>query len=420
MSEQTEKLFRAAVLKRLSSPEDLDRMVRVTQPIGWVAGLTLAALIVAVVSWSVVGRLPSRVMGNGIVLPQGGRIVEVQARGNGVLTALSVSVGARVEVGQVVATLGQTDGERDAVVLRAQIAEREQDVAATEAAAESEQRARAESLRRQIQAIDLRLQTARAQEQVLRDRLATNESLYGEHLVTRSQVIQAQNDLAAVRQEFSNATSDRARFGEQDLDLQRASNDRLRDQRNALSELRRRLDALTASLADVLAIRAPDAGTVVEVRAQPGALIRTGQAVLALEQRGSGLEVVSFVNAQDGKRVHAGMPVRISLASARREEYGTLEGTVASVSDFPLSLQAVRAIIQNDELARTFVQSGPPFMARVRLLTDPDSLSGYKWTSRRGATLAMSAGIPATVEIVTEMRRPVAMVIPAMRDLLGL
>jgi HlyD family secretion protein len=359
-------------------------------------------------------------MGNGIVLPQGGRIVEVQARGNGVLTALSVGVGARVEAGQVVATLGETDGERDAVSLRAQIAERERDVAATEASADSEQRARAESLRRQIQAIDLRLQTARAQEQVLRDRLATNESLYGEHLVTRGQVIQAQNDLAAVRQELSNATSDRARLGEQDLDLQRASDDRLRDQRNALSELRRRLDALTASLADVLAIRAPDAGTVVEARAQPGALIRTGQAVLGLEQRGSGLELVSFVNAQDGKRIHAGMPVRIALASARREEYGTLEGIVASVSEFPLSLEAVRAIIQNEELARSFVQSGPPFMARVRLLPDPDSLSGYKWTSRRGATLAMSSGIPASVEIVTELRRPIAMVSPAMRDLLGL
>lgn len=94
-------------------------------------------------------------------------------------------------------------------------------------------------------------------------------------------------------------------------------------------------------------------------------------------------------------------------------------GTVADVSEFPLSFEAVRALIQNDELAKSFMHAGPPFMVRVTLHPDADSISGYRWTSRRGDALPISSGIPTTAEIVTELRRPISMVLPALREMFG-
>ena len=59
-------------MQTLSSPEQLNQLVRVTQPYSWIA-LSAAglALIVALV-WSIFGRLPTMVTGEGILIRQGG------------------------------------------------------------------------------------------------------------------------------------------------------------------------------------------------------------------------------------------------------------------------------------------------------------------------------------------------------------
>ncbi len=419
MSEGQDQLFREAALKQLNNPDDLDRLVSVTRPIGWLAGCMLALLIVGVLVWSVVGRLPSRVVGNGIVLPAGGGEEGVEARVSGVLTAVLVNVGDKVKAGQKLAQIGQTEAERQLVTLRASLADRTNELAAAEAAAVAERASRDETLRRQRAALDLRIQNARDQEQVLVDRLATTRALFQQQLVTRLQVIQTQNDLAATRQQLSNAASESAQLGAADESAQRSSAELLRQRRQAVADVQQQINQLTAVLADTLTIVSPAAGTVIEVRAQQGSLVRPGQAVFEVEEESRGLQVDAFIGAQQGKEVQPGMEVRSSLGSVRREEFGMLLGHVESVSAFPLSFDAVRTIIQNEDLARSFMQGGPPFLARVRLEPDPDSVSGYRWTSQRGETVAISSGMPASVEIVTEWRRPISMVIPAFRTILG-
>lgn len=420
MSGSTDKLFRSAALKQLNSPDDLDRLVRVTRPIGWVAGCALGMMIIAVVGWSVIGRLPSRVPGDGLVLPEDGRVVEMQARGNGFISDLTVGVGDHVEPGQVIGHLSATEAARELVTARALLEERQRDLVQTEAAGQSEMRARVESLRRQRATIDLRIETARGRIETLKERLTTTEQLFRERLVTRTQVIGTQNELQATQQELSNAGSDAARLGSDELELQRVTDDRLRERQRAVAEASRRVDELSANMADQLTLRSATSGTVVELRTQPGALVRSGQAILAVNQRNDELEVVTFVSSANGRRVKPGMDVRVALSSARREEVGTLEGEVTSVSDFPLSMDAIRSIVGNDDLARSFTRSGPPFLVRVMLRTDPASASGYRWTSRRGDAVIISSGIPAHVEIVTALRRPIALVIPALRELLAL
>jgi HlyD family secretion protein len=420
MPDSTDKLFRSAALKQLNSPDDLDRLVRVTRPIGWVAGLTLAAMIAAVLGWSLVGRLPSRVPGDGLVLPQGGRVVEMQARGTGIISELSVGVGDHVEAGQVIGRLGSTEGERELITVRKELEERRRDLAQTVVSAQTEIRVRTESLRRQRATIELRIQTARGREATLIERLGTTQQLFRERLVTRAQVIGTENELQVAQQELSNAASDAARLGSDELELQRVADERLRERQRVVDETNRRAEELAANLADQLTLRSPTSGTVLEVRIQAGSLVRPGQEILALNQRDDRLEIVSFVSSADGRRIRPGMEVRVALSSARREEVGTLEGEVASVSQFPLSFEAINVIIGNDDLARTFTKSGPPFLVRVRLRADAGSISGYRWTSRRGDAVVVSSGIPAHVEIVTILRRPIALVIPALRELLAI
>jgi HlyD family secretion protein len=114
------------------------------------------------------------------------------------------------------------------------------------------------------------------------------------------------------------------------------------------------------------------------------------------------------------------MTVRVAPSTVRREEHGTLIGRVISVSDFPVTFEAVRALVQNDDLARSFMEGGPPHQVVIALERDPSTASGYRWTSSRGVGVSLSSGTALNADITVELRRPIGMVIPALRDIFNL
>jgi len=60
-----DKLLRKASVEKLSSPEQLDMMMRVTSPMGWVAVVAIGAMIVVAIVWSVTFPMPVKVDGRG-------------------------------------------------------------------------------------------------------------------------------------------------------------------------------------------------------------------------------------------------------------------------------------------------------------------------------------------------------------------
>ncbi|MFV3127221.1 NHLP bacteriocin system secretion protein [Niveispirillum sp. KHB5.9] len=65
-------IFRQAAQDGLSSPEQLDQLVRITPARTWIALWTMVAILAAVVVWSVFGTLPSRMSGRGVLIHDGG------------------------------------------------------------------------------------------------------------------------------------------------------------------------------------------------------------------------------------------------------------------------------------------------------------------------------------------------------------
>src|SRR5450631_322280 len=56
-------LLAPSVLRRQASPENLDRLLTVTTPVGWLALAGILLLLGLVVAWSILGRLPAIVGG---------------------------------------------------------------------------------------------------------------------------------------------------------------------------------------------------------------------------------------------------------------------------------------------------------------------------------------------------------------------
>ncbi len=111
----TPGMFRHKALQKMSSPEQLDRMLRITLPRRWI-GLTGLLLIVAgVVAWSAVAAVPTTLSGPGFLLPQGG-LRQVQAAVSGTVDSLDVGIGDHVVGGEAIGEIAAADGSRTPVV----------------------------------------------------------------------------------------------------------------------------------------------------------------------------------------------------------------------------------------------------------------------------------------------------------------
>ena len=101
--------FRQRAHERVSSPEELDRLVKVALPRTWVALAGLAGLIVVAVIWASVARIPTTVDGEGFLLRQGG--VHLAASPSaGVVVDVLHPVDTRVSTGQLLGHVRAADG----------------------------------------------------------------------------------------------------------------------------------------------------------------------------------------------------------------------------------------------------------------------------------------------------------------------
>lgn len=96
MSEQKRNIFRKESLDRLSSPERLDEIMEVVSPKDWLPLAGLSGLVLFGLFWSVFGRIPVSVSGQGVLL-RSRQVVEIQSPISGQLEKLNVKVGDCVE-----------------------------------------------------------------------------------------------------------------------------------------------------------------------------------------------------------------------------------------------------------------------------------------------------------------------------------
>jgi hypothetical protein len=108
------RIFRERALKRISSPEQLDRLVRVTSPRRWIGLGALLVVVVGVIVWSAVATVPTTLSGPGFLLPLGG-LREVQAPAGGTVESLDLAVGEHIVAGQSVGSVIGPDGQATTV-----------------------------------------------------------------------------------------------------------------------------------------------------------------------------------------------------------------------------------------------------------------------------------------------------------------
>ena len=162
----------------------------------------------------------------------------------------------------------------------------------------------------------------------------------------------------------------------------------------------------------------PQTGRVLEIRATAGGVINAGSPLISLgppDQGTASLEAVIYIPATDGKKIRPNMLVELTPSTVKRAEVGFIPGRVVSVSQFPVTREGMLRTLGSETLVQKLGAGDAVIEIRALLQGDPNSSSGYRWSSK-DPNVTIENGTLSTVQIVTQQRRPIGLVIPLLKQ----
>jgi HlyD family secretion protein len=362
-------MFRKAALDKVSSPEQLDLMMQVTSPVGWLALVTVGVIIVVVGVWSVVGSIPDLIDGQGTLF-RGERISEVKAGMSGSIVRLAIRQNDHVAAGQVVAEIKRRGGS---------------------------------------------LEDAKADELTI----AKNREM----MKTKASEIANYRSQRALQAQLVNQ-------GLKPGNVLLEWDGRISGAQGELASLEQQTRTIEARMSSTVEVRTVDAGHVVEVLKSNGDMVGEGEALLRLEPDtskdmglaacGGQTHMILYVPSRDAGKVQLGQDVHVSPLDVKKEEFGYILGRVAMMSRYPASPEDMKEKLKNEALVRSFAQESAVYEARVCLEADPaNKFNGFKWSSG-GPPKKVEPGAGCRAQVVVDHRKPISYIIPMVKRTIGL
>ncbi len=412
-------IFREVALERLSSPDELDRLLRVTDSKAWIAQLTIFGLIILALVWGYVGRIPSVISGQGVIVRRGG-VINVVAAGSGVMAQLKVNVGDRIAAGQIVAAVAQPamlEKRKNAEQALAQ-ARRERD--RSHALSMEQAKMETAAIERQHANAELEAKHLEEQAELAKENVSAQDQLLAAGIIIKQKAIEASQNLAAIQDRVANMHAHVQELEAQEFSVQAKVQQEDAAKQAGVQDLQRNLSALEKDLEIAGNVVSPYGGEVLEIKVSAGSTVAAGDPILSIQPDVQDLEVLLYLPAARAKDVRTGMEAKISPSSVKPEEFGFIKGYVSYVSDFPDTPAELMHNFQNEVLVKALTGEGPVTGLHVEMERNPKTASGYQWSSSKGPNLTLSGGTLCTAEVVTRWQRPVELLVPALRKTLGL
>lgn len=411
MNEPHPQIFRKAALDKLSSPEQLDQLMQVTAPKGWIALVACGAVLLTAVLWSVFGSIPTRVQARGILIKQGG-VFLATSRGDGNVLELLAHTGELVTNGQMLAHISQPE-------LRLRITQSRETLARLRRESEQLKIYQADEARHEQETFDKQRATfseikADYEGQVgsLTQRAEEYAAAEKTGLLTKAQVLETQIRLANTKHDLSLAKVQRQQVDISELQSQERRRQVLQEKENqirAAEDQSQYLDSLYLLNTEIIS---PYRGHVLEVMVKPGQLLTANTAILSLQADNPTMEARLFLSPSQGKLVQKDMEVQISPVSVKKEEYGFVVARVGSVSPFPSTPQGMLGVLENPTLVAEFSQGGAPIEVIAELARNTNTASGFRWSSVKGPPVGITSGTMCEAWITLTNQRPISFVLP--------
>ena len=155
----------------------------------------------------------------------------------------------------------------------------------------------------------------------------------------------------------------------------------------------------------------PYRGTIMSRRLREGEIVQAGAPLYDIDVwESDDLISIVFVPALTGHKIKPGMTLQVAPGAIDSSLYGSLVGTVLSVSDYPVTSDRVAYWTGNKEFAKWVVQKcgGAVMEVRVELTRDDDTKSGYLWTTLNGPDEEVKEGMVCAATAIVDQKSPAA------------
>ncbi|MEC3875870.1 NHLP bacteriocin system secretion protein [Chryseobacterium salviniae] len=416
--------FRKSALEKLSTPEKLDQLIKVTGPKAWIALLTIALALGVGITWSVFGRVKTKLDVVGVVL--GGDVHEVVSTAQGQLVELKVAIGDKVRKGDIIATIQQPELSQQIEDAKAVLADRKFEMGKLLSYGNQGNHLQGEYINQTRVSIQGEIESEKKKLAFLNNQLESENGLLSKGLIVKSQVANTKQQIEASKNTIERLKGQMVETSSQKHTLGYDLQQKVTLQNQRIAEAERTLQFLTEKYDTQKNIRSPYEGEVVEVLTDRGVVVGLGSPLFKVKNEGSaitklaGLKGVLYIPSKDGKKIKKGMEALVAPSTVQPQEYGFIKSKVTYVSDFPITEKGMLTSVKNDQLAKGLLASGPLFEVHVDFEKDPASYSGFKWTSAKGPDVTIKEGTSCMGKVTIQEERPATIVVPAFKKFFDL
>jgi HlyD family secretion protein len=413
-------------LERLISPDRADVLPSVNHPPKrlFVAGALILLLLCC--AWLVFGVVDTRIKGRCLLLsPQG--VDNIASAVDGRVEGISIRPGDSVAAGQLLATISRPEFDTRLRKAEARLAElRRRSDSAAPVIARSLRLGRSGVASEQATVAE-RLRTLTERQQLAAKRLQAQQTLFEQGLSTRQSLLSAQDQVDKLAIEQAGLQSRAKQLDFQAQEEQRNLNGESGQLALQVAEAERELAQLQLQQRDLMQVRAPHAGTVIELKTRNGLALPAGGDIASIELAGGNggngsklpppLSALIFVHAADGKLLQAGMSAEITPTNVKRQEFGFIRAQIGAVSAFPASREAINQRLNNPDVVKELAGDGVSTQIQSALLRRPDG--NYAWSGAARQPPDVRSGSMCSAEIVVREQHPIEFVWPLIKKLTG-
>ena len=383
-----EKEEQKVALERLSSPDQLDKLMIVLSPKGWMSLIWLLVIVAAIIVWAFLGNIPIRVQGNGVILSELGPIT-VYSRVEGEIVDIVPKLGDTIYPGETIVTLYTPT---------------------------------LESQKKALASFQQTLQYQQAIIPVFIQDLEDKELLQKEGLLASTEVEQAKQALMGQQVSIEQT---KMKIAQTVAEIQTSFQLHYlnREEAKLRLEMENPTDlAQTGPFSNLYFYDSYGKGSaqVVSRPMKARDQVKPGDAIFSYEypiEPGDIPQIFVWVPGETGDQVYKGMRAEITLDSVDSTRWGRVIGRVTGVAKLPATEKDIQTIISGDAFSQWLLKTSP-VLVQVTIQPDsnPNNPTGLEWTSGHGPDIPIDPGTLCNARITVEERKPIYYILPIWRD----
>lgn len=405
------------ISQKPASPDELNKLLRITTPYHWVGISAIVALMLFGVLWSIFGSIPQRLAGIGEITTKQG-LSGVFVRYQGQVEDIYFGLGDTVHEGQVVARLSQPQVIEELAQLYTQrdILKRQSNHLITNNS--SNARINLQAVEAKRKRLNKNMEELNKKTEFLKKRLKEQDQLYKDGLITYSQYFQTQDQLSQV-------TTDRNQLNEELLSVQLSNEEwklqntmKEEDLTGQVSVVEKKIEELQKEHKLQTDVRATVTGVISDVDVSLGDVVAAGKNMFTIEQfYNEGYRKLNlFIPFNEKARVLPGMEVQVEPFTVDHNIYGWLKGEVTAVQQYVSSQQSIENQMNDPDLVSLITKNGPVYSIEVKLQQDRRTVSGYAFSNRKGPPFKIQTGALCNAYVEVKKKAPIDYLIPIFKE----